>query len=271
MYLTRHATQGAPRWALDGTFLPPDFQLGLLLQLPASATGAFLDAMPRSEPASGPLVAPLESDHEIWASGVTYLKSREAREAESTVSDVYARVYNADRPELFFKSPGWRTVGHGQPIRVRADSRWNVPEPELTLVINAHQEIVGYVAGNDVSSRDIEGENPLYLPQAKVYRGSCAIGPGIVIASVDEQRDLPIDITILRGGAAAFTGSTRISRMKRTLDELAAYLCREIDFPRGAFLMTGSGIVPPHEFSMAPGDVVRITIGALTLENPVTA
>jgi len=232
---------------------------------------AMLQAIGTTEPAAGQLLPPLESDHEVWASGVTYLKSREAREAESTASDVYARVYDAARPELFFKSPGWRTVGHGQPIRVRADSHWNVPEPELTLVINAHGDIVGYSVGNDVSSRDIEGENPLYLPQAKVYRGSCALGPGIVLCDVDAMRDLPIAIAILRHGATVFEGTTRISRMKRTLDELAAYLYREIDFPRGAFLMTGTGVVPPHEFSMGPGDVVRITIGELTLENLVSA
>ena len=271
MYLTRHHTSRGPRWALDGLAMPGSFDLGLLLQLPQAAIAPFLLAIPRSEPEPAPLLPPLESDHEVWASGVTYLKSREAREAESTVSDVYARVYDANRPELFFKSPGWRAVGHGHPIRVRADSQWNVPEPELTLVINVHREIVGYTVGNDVSSRDIEGENPLYLPQAKFYTGSCAVGPGIVLCGVDALRDLPITITIRRGNTTVFDGSTRISRMKRTLDELAAYLCRELDFPRGAFLMTGTGIVPPHDFSMAPADEVRITIGELTLENHVTS
>ena len=271
MHLSRHSSPQGPRWALDGAALPLDFQLGLLLQLPRTAIETFLNAIPRAEPIAGPLLPPLETMHEVWASGVTYLRSREAREAESTVRDVYARVYDADRPELFFKAPGWRVVGHTDTIRVRVDSKWNVPEPELTLVINAHGEIVGYTVGNDVSSRDIEGENPLYLPQAKVYRRSCALGPGIVLCGVDALRDLPIEIAILRDGAPAFDGTTRISRMKRTLDDLTEYLCRELDFPRGAFLMTGTGIVPPHEFSMMPGDVVRITIGELTLENPVVA
>ena len=155
MYLTRHETPGGPRWALDGQFLPESFTLGLLLQLPASAIAGVLQAIPRSGPATGALLAPLEADHEVWACGVTYLRSREAREAESTVRDVYARVYDATRPELFFKGVGWRTVGHQAPIRVRDDSTWNVPEPELTLVVNAAAEIVGYTVGNDVSSRDI--------------------------------------------------------------------------------------------------------------------
>src|SRR5262245_48452969 len=261
MLLTRHESPdggGGARWALDGQWLPPQFGLDLALQLPRANLADFLRALPGGGPATGKLLAPLEPGHEVWAAGVTYLRSREAREAESTVKDVYARVYDAQRPELFFKSIGWRAVGHEQPIRVRADSRWNVPEPELTLVINAHREIVGYTAGNDVSSREIEGENPLYLPQAKVYRGSCAVGPGLVLCGVESLRDLPISVEIVRDGLTVFDGSTRTSQMKRTLDELATYLCREIDFPIGAFLMTGTGIVPPHEFSMAPGDLVRV-------------
>lgn len=269
MYLTRHQIDAQAAWAVDGRLLPSTVRLDMLLQLSKTELTAVLTALPRGDAAHGRLLAPLEDAQEIWASGVTYLRSREAREAESTVSDVYSRVYNAERPELFFKSPGWRTVGHEQPIRVRTDSRWNVPEPELTLVINAHGEIVGYTAGNDVSSRDIEGENPLYLPQAKVYRGACALGPGIWLSSVDELRDLPIRIAVRRGGHQVFQGETRISQMKRSLDELVAYLTRELDFPHGGFLMTGTGIVPPHEFSMGPGDTVQITIGRLTLENTV--
>src|SRR5262249_42248477 len=151
--------------------------------------------------ASGKLLAPVESEQEVWAAGVTYLRSREAREAESTVKDVYARVYEATRPELFFKASGWRVTGHQAPIRVRDDSAWNVPEPELTLVVNARGEIAGYCVGNDVSSRDIEGENPLYLPQAKVYEGSCAVGPGIQLVDASAGlRELTIGITVARGG-----------------------------------------------------------------------
>jgi len=229
----------------------------------------FLQSTPRNEAATGELLGPIEDDQEIWASGVTYLRSREAREAESTVKDVYARVYDAKRPELFFKAIGWRAAGHAMPIRVRDDSTWNVPEPELTLVVNSNGEIVGYAVGNDVSSRDIEGENPLYLPQAKVYDGSCALGPGIRLAASDELKDLPIQISLFRNGQNVFHGAVRTSQIKRPLEELVEYLRRELQFPRGVFLMTGTGIVPPHEFSMARGDVVRITIGDLTLENPV--
>jgi 2-dehydro-3-deoxy-D-arabinonate dehydratase len=150
---------------------------------------------------------------------------------------------------------------------VRADSRWNVPEPELTLVINRRGAIVGYCAGNDVSSRDIEGENPLYLPQAKVYNGSCALGPGIALADVDTLRDLAIGLKIARGGQPVFEGETRTSRMKRSFEDLAAYLYRELEFPRGAFLMTGSGIVPHETFSLTAGDRVRVEVGGLALEN----
>jgi 2-dehydro-3-deoxy-D-arabinonate dehydratase len=269
MYLTRHASPDGPRWAVDHQFLPRDFRLSLLLQLPATAVAAFLASIPKSAPATGALLAPLEDDHEVWACGVTYLRSREAREAESTVRDVYARVYDAPRPELFFKGIGWRTVGDGGAIRVRADSTWNVPEPELTLVVNAAQDVVGYTVGNDVSSRDIEGENPLYLPQAKVYEGACALGPGIRLTSIADLRDLPVTLEISRGGHSLFQNTIRTSQIKRTLDELVRYTCMEMPFPRGVFLMTGTGIIPPHEFSMGRGDAVRITIGDLTLNNTV--
>jgi 2-dehydro-3-deoxy-D-arabinonate dehydratase len=205
----------------------------------------------------------------VWAAGVTYMRSRDAREAESAVKDVYSRVYEAERPELFFKANGWRVAGHGMPIRVRADSRWNVPEPELTLVINAGGEIVGYTVGNDVSSRDIEGDNPLYLPQAKIYDGSCAVGPGIVLGSLEGLKDMTIVLDIARGGRTVFKGDTSTARIKRPLEELVAYLCRELALPAGAFLLTGTGIVPPIDFSLTVGDVVNITIGELTLQNEV--
>jgi 2-dehydro-3-deoxy-D-arabinonate dehydratase len=271
MYLTRHQTAGGPRWALDHRFLPSQLDLGLLLQLPKAALGPFLRAIPVGEPASGPLLSPVEPTQEVWAAGVTYLRSREAREAESTVKDVYARVYDAKRPELFFKASGWRVVGHQAHIRVRDDSAWNVPEPELTLVLNARGEIVGYCVGNDVSSRDIEGENPLYLPQAKVYEGSCALGPGILLGDTENLKDLSVQITMTREGRPVFEGNTRTSQIKRPLEELAGFLFLELEFPRGTFLMTGTGIVPPHDFSMSRGDTVRISIGQLTLENQVAA
>lgn len=266
-YLSRHSTLHGPRWAVNGRWLVPSFQLDLLLQLPVRGMDAALAALATGEPAEAPLLAPVEVGHEVWACGVTYLRSREAREAESTVRDVYARVYDAVRPELFFKSIGSRVIGHGGEIRVREDSGWNVPEPELTLVVNSAGEIAGYTVGNDVSSRDIEGENPLYLPQAKVYDGACAVGPGILLRPADELVDLPIELELQRGGAAVFSGETRTSQIKRPLGELVEYLCRETAFPGGAFLMTGTGIVPPMEFSLQRGDTVRITIGDLTLEN----
>ncbi|HEX2660058.1 MAG TPA: fumarylacetoacetate hydrolase family protein [Polyangia bacterium] len=269
MLLTRHQTPHGPCWALDGRFLPTSFTLDQGLQLPKAEMEVFLRGLPALEAASGPLLPPLEPAHEVWAAGVTYLRSREAREAESAVKDVYARVYDAPRPELFWKSLGWRVAGHQMPIRVRADSRWNAPEPELTLVVNAAREIVGFCVGNDVSSRDIEGENPLYLPQAKVYDGSCALGPGLQLGNTERLKDLAVEITIGRAGRPVFQGATRTSQIKRPLEELTRYLGQELEFPRGAFLMTGTGIVPPPEFSLTAGDVVAITIGGMTLENAV--
>jgi 2-dehydro-3-deoxy-D-arabinonate dehydratase len=206
---------------------------------------------------------------EVWAAGVTYKRSRTARAEESTIADVYDRVYDAERPELFFKSVPWRVVMGGEPIGVRADSPINVPEPELAVVVNAAAEIVGYTICNDVSSRSIEGENPLYLPQAKVYDGSCALGPGIALADGSTLKNLPVQLTVLRGGRVAFEGETSTSQIRRSLEELVGYLRRELAFPQGVFLMTGTGIVPPNDFSLQRGDLVRIAIGALTLENEV--
>ena len=271
MYLTRHETEQCPRWAVDGRFLSREVDLSTLLALPKDAMLSLLQGPLADEPAQGRLLPPVDAMHEVWAAGVTYLRSRQARETESGVGDVYARVYNAARPELFFKANGWRVVGHAMPIRIRGDSRWNVPEPEMTLVANRLGEIVGFCAGNDVSSRDIEGENPLYLPQAKVYNGSCALGPGIRLAEPGELGDLPIRLEIVRDSAPLFRGETRSSRMKRGLEELVAYLGRELDFPHGAFLMTGTGIVPPDDFTLRAGDVVRVTIASLELENEVQA
>ena len=269
MYLTRHQTSQGPRWAVNGRFLPQSFTLGLLLENPSGSIAGLLDILASEEPAEGILLPPLEAMHEVWACGVTYLRSREAREAESQAGDVYTLVYNAERPEIFFKAIGWRAVGHGMPIRIRKDSHWNVPEPEVVMVVNARREIVGYCAGNDVSSRDIEGANPLYLPQAKTYNRSCALGPGIQLADPDEMGDLPINMEIRRQGTPVFQGESNTSRMKRSLEELADYLTMELDFPHGVFVMTGTGIVPTDEFTLQPGDVVRITVASLVLENEV--
>jgi 2-dehydro-3-deoxy-D-arabinonate dehydratase len=269
MKLTRHLTPSGPRWAADALWLAEAFDLCTLLEMPRTAMSAYLDRMRSSEPAQGSLLAPLEASHEVWACGVTYQRSREARQAESSSGDVYDRVYVAQRPELFFKAIGWRVVGHQQPVRCRADSDWNVPEPELTLVINQQGEIVGYTAGNDMSSRSIEGENPLYLPQAKIYTAACALGPAIQLLEVDRLHDLAIEISIERAGGVVFHGSTRTTHMHRQLEELTAYLFRELSFPQGVFLLTGTGIVPPEQFTLAHGDRVIITIGELTLANEI--
>ena len=269
MYLTRHQSAAGPRWAVDGHWLPAGFHLGALLERPLPEIPGVLAGARTSEPAAGVPLAPIEDGQEVWAAGVTYLRSREARMAESETADVYDRVYEAERVEVFFKANGWRVVGPGGRIRVRPDSTWDVPEPELALVLNRAGEIAGYAAGNDVSSRSIEGENPLYLPQAKVYDGSCALGPGIVIAAPDDMRDLPVTLVIERGGAAAFEDETRTSRLKRSLEEIAKWLFADLAFPRGAFLMTGTGIVPPDEFTLRPGDAVRMSVGDLVLENEV--
>ena len=267
MYLTRHQTFRGPRWAVDGYWLPEAFHLDLMLQ---RSLHEILDALANArsdEPAEGALHAPIEDTQEVWAAGVTYLRSREARMAESDTADIYDKVYVAERVEVFFKANGWRVMGHGDRIRVRRDSTWNVPEPELVLVLNRAGEIVGYTAGNDVSSRSIEGENPLYLPQAKVYDGSCALGPGIVVASPDAMRDLRLRLTIERTGATVFDGETRTSQLKRSLEEIAQWLFAELQFPEGAFLMTGTGVVPPDEFTLMPHDEVRIALGELVLAN----
>lgn len=270
--LARHATSAGPRWILDGQPLVAGFTLAELLRQPANAIADWLTQ--QRDAAAGNIqiqtaLPPIEPLQEVWASGVTYLRSRDARKAESSVADVYQRVYEAERPELFMKAVGWRVVTGGQLVRIRKDSRWNVPEPELTLVINSHGEIVGYTAGNDMSSRDIEGENPLYLPQAKIYNGACALGPEIVLADAEAMRSLPVTLEIRRNGAVVFNGETNIARMKRRLEELVGYLYRELAFPDGAFLMTGTGIVPPESFSLQPGDRVTISVGEVTLENDV--
>ena len=211
---------------------------------------------------------------EVWASGVTYMKSREARMEESKDAgggDFYARVYDADRPELFFKATAARTVGTGADVLIRRDSKWNVPEPELTLFATSNGKIVGYTCGNDMSSRDIEGENPLYLPQAKSYDGAAAIGPCLYVPAQPIDPDAQINIAIVRNGETVFEGSISINRMKRKHTELIEYLFRETSFPHGVFLMTGTGLVPPNEFTLAIGDEVRITIEHIgTLINTVS-
>jgi 2-dehydro-3-deoxy-D-arabinonate dehydratase len=269
VYLTRHLTPQGPRWALDGRWLPPSLTLSHLLEMPARAMHALLGSLPPGAEAEGPPLAPLDPGHEVWASGVTYQRSREARKAESQAAAFYDLVYEAARPELFFKAAGWRVAGPGQAVRVRADSGWNVPEPELTLAFNHGLDIVGYCAGNDVSSRDIEGANPLYLPQAKVYDGACALGPGLLLTPGGLPAEVPIRLEIARGEAEVFRGATSTASLKRRPADLVAWLGRELAFPQGGFLMTGTGIVPGEDFSLRPGDRVRVSVGELDLENTV--
>jgi 2-dehydro-3-deoxy-D-arabinonate dehydratase len=223
--------------------------------------------------AAGDVLPPVTTQ-EVWAAGVTYFRSRDARMEESRDAaggDFYARVYEAERPELFFKSSPHRVVGSGGRVRLRADSRWNVPEPELTLAVNAAGRIFGVTVGNDMSSRDIEGENPLYLPQAKVYDGSCALGPGVLLGDPPEA-DTTIRMEIARGSVVTFAGETSLAQLKRRPVDLVAYLFRDNSFPNGVFLMTGTGIVPPGDFTLAGGDEIRIEIaGVGRLVNTVAA
>lgn len=268
MLLTKHKTPNGSRWAIDNFFLPSNLSLSNLLEMPREKMFQMLKNELKTESAIGEQEAPIDTYQEVWAAGVTYLRSRDARKEESSVADMYQKVYEAERPEIFSKSTGWRVSGNGQPIRIRKDSQWNVPEPELVLVINRFNEIVGYCAGNDVSSRDIEGENPLYLPQAKVYNGSCAIGHGIFLCEPDEIKDIPIYLEIQRGNKNIFSGDANTSMMKRGLSELVEFLTRELDFPQGVFLMTGTCLVPDN-FTLQVNDVVTIQVGEAKIENAV--
>jgi 2-dehydro-3-deoxy-D-arabinonate dehydratase len=233
----------------------------------AEITMAELDTKPDNR--TPHLLAPIDNQ-EVWAAGVTYKRSVEAREAESGQSGVYDRVYSAARPELFFKANPHHVVGPHTPIRVRSDSKWSVPEPELALVMDSRGTLVGYTIGNDVSARDIEGENPLYLPQAKVYNQACALGPVITLADGFDGATAKIAVQIQRQGATVFEGETSADRLKRSFSELMEYLWRENEYPNGVILLTGTGVVPPDDFTLQDGDHVSITIpGIGTLSNPV--
>lgn len=219
------------------------------------------DGKPVSLPGDAEIL-PVVDSQEIWAAGVTYRRSRTARMEESRKAgggNFYDMVYEAERPELFFKGSKRNVVGHLQNVHIRGDSKWNVPEPELTIAINNSGSIIGFTIGNDMSSRDIEGENPLYLPQAKVYDRSCSLGPCILVGGdIDEQTE--IGLSIERSGEEVFSGNTYVSAIKRKLSDLVEYLFRDNTFPRGCILMTGTGIVPPDSFTLAAGDRVTITI-----------
>jgi 2-dehydro-3-deoxy-D-arabinonate dehydratase len=211
------------------------------------------------------LLSPIQSQ-EVWAAGVTYFRSRSARIEESQDAGggtFYDRVYSAARPELFFKSAGWRVRGPEAHIRVRRDATWSVPEPELALYVNPARDIIGYTIGNDVSSRDIEGENPLYLPQAKTYDGACSLGPALLLTDEPLPQETTIALTITRAGALEFEGATTLAEMRRTPHELVGYLYRETSFPQGCVLLTGTGVIPPDSFTLQSGDVVSITIAPI--------
>lgn len=258
----------------DGSGLRPLSLTGGLDELLGGPAAADLSAVLAA--AAGAPVAAVQrrapiGRQEVWAAGVTYKRSEEAREIESNNSTIYTRVYAAQRPELFFKANGYDVVGVGESVGIRRDARWSVPEPELVVVLNAHLEVVGFTIGNDMSSRDIEGENPLYLPQAKVYEGACALGPRLWLQpGATQWPDVDIELTIERGGALVFSGQTSTAALHRSLSELVEYLGRAKRFPYGAFLFTGTGIVPPDTFTLAEGDVVRVRIEPIgELVNPV--
>ncbi len=241
----------------------------------AEDPAAFLKAaLTRAKPAAmdASVRAPIQSQ-EVWAAGVTYFRSMTARKAESREAggdSFYDRVYSAERPELFFKATPHRVVGPGQQVRIRRDSKWNVPEPELTLAFNKNGRLFGYTIGNDMSSRDIEGENPLYLPQAKVYTGSAALGPALLVMDGPLPPTTEIAISIKRKTKQVFAGATTIDQIKRTFSSLGEFLFRDNEFPHGCYLMTGTGVVPPDGFTLQSGDEIAITIAPIgTLTNTV--
>jgi 2-dehydro-3-deoxy-D-arabinonate dehydratase len=266
----------ASRWAVhqDGEWGELDGSLAGLLALPLDQARAVVEAAARAAGGDRPgeeALAPVDQQ-EVWAAGVTYLRSRDGRKEESGHGSLYDDVYDNDRPELFFKSSPWRVVGDGDAVAVRADSGWNVPEAEVGLVLNAAGEVFGYTLGNDMSSRSIEGENPLYLPQAKVYDRSCALGPAIVPSWAIDPGPFPIGLRVLRDGKEAYTASTSTAEMARGFTDLAGWLFRALSFPAGVVLLTGTGVVPDADFTTREGDTIEITSAELgTLTNPVVA
>jgi 2-dehydro-3-deoxy-D-arabinonate dehydratase len=264
--LARGTIEEGPRDLLER-----DLRFDTLLSAGATALGHVLATAEREAacPPDARVVAPVESQ-EVWCSGVTYERSRDARMEESTEPTIYDRVYDAARPELFFKAAGWRVRGPGESVAVRSDSGWDMAEPELGLVLAADGRVAGYVIGNDMSSRTIEGENPLYLPQAKVYDRSCAIGPAIVAAGEASDPVFPVRMVLTRAGDTIFEGETSTARLRRSFDDIAGYLFRAMGFPVGAILLTGTGVVPDADITLRAGDHVRIEMGMLgVLENPV--
>jgi 2-dehydro-3-deoxy-D-arabinonate dehydratase len=269
--LVRLDIGGNARWAVRTQVGDAPMRVGLddLLRLSLDEARAVVESAGAAADLGGDLLAPVDSQ-EVWGTGVTYERSRAGRVAESTEGGIYDRVYVARRPEVFFKATAQRVVGDGGPVGIRADSPWNAPEPELGLVLNAAGEIFGYVVGDDVSSRSIEGDNPLYLTQAKVYDRSCALGPGIVPEWAAPALPFDIALRVQRGDAVAFEESTSTASITRRFEDLVAWLMAATTFPVGVILLTGTGIVPNESFSLRAGDVVTIDIpGIGTLTNPV--
>ena len=277
MQLARTTTPaGGARVALlaDGqvkAYLPEAASLAGLLRGSLDQLRSIVEQAEPASDAAARLLAPIDGETEVWAAGVTYKRSEEARVEESATPDIYTKVYRAERPELFFKANPRRVAGPNEPVAVRADSTWDVPEPELAIVVNSSAEIVGYTIGNDVSSRSIEGENPLYLPQAKVYAGCCALGPAITpVWDLSDPYSLAIRMRIRRGNAVHWEGETSMREFARRLEDLVSYLFREDDFPDGVILSTGTALVPDSPFTLEAGDSVEIDIDGIgTLQNPV--
>jgi 2-dehydro-3-deoxy-D-arabinonate dehydratase len=278
MKLVKASTASGPPWVAvwESDALVPLSGCDSLSQVlesddPARFVATQRDESRRQPLASATLWAPIDHQ-EVWAAGVTYKRSKTARMEESeTAASCYDRVYVSDRPELFMKATPHRVSGPHQPLRIRSDAHWNVPEPELTLVLNSRQTLVGFTIGNDMSSRDIEGDNPLYLPQAKVYNQCCGLGPCITLANdMPPAHEIEIHLRVLRDGAVAFEGSTSVAQMARSYDNLIHWLCRDNSFPHGVFLLTGTGIVPDSSFTLRPHDQVEITVtGIGTLSNSI--
>jgi 2-dehydro-3-deoxy-D-arabinonate dehydratase len=272
--LRRVLVDGAPLLAVarGGELYAVEGSLAQLLGAGRERLHEAVDRALQRPPLAAPaeLLAPID-EQEVWASGVTYRRSATARVEESSVGDVYELVYEAQRPELFLKAPAWRVRPPGAPLRIRADSSWDVPEPELALVIDARGEIVGYLAADDLSSRSIEGANPLYLPQAKIYDDSLGLSGTIVLArDAPDPGSATIELEIHRDGERLFAGETSVSEMKRGLEELVTALYLELSFPAGAVLLTGTGVVPPDEFTLEDGDRVRIAVeGIGVLEHDI--
>lgn len=262
---------GDPQWAVrrDGRLYRLRLDLDALLRLEAGQIREICETAHESIEAPWELRCPV-GGQEIWAAGVTYERSRVGRREESGHGGLYDLVYEAERPELFFKCAGWRAVGHTEAVGIRRDSAWNVPEPEVALVVSARGEIVGLTAANDMSSRSIEGENPLYLPQAKVYERSCAIGPWIVPVWELSGAALTVGLRVERAGTTVFHDTTSTKNLRRGFDDLVRWLTSSLDFPAGSVLLTGTGIVPDMSFSLQEGDVVHVDVeGVGRLTNPV--